>query len=52
MPLILPGNYVKEWIKPETRPEELVEAAMTEMVYEKMPNRPRNKNTYEQMKML
>ena len=27
MPLILPGDYVEEWIKPE----ELVEAAMTEI---------------------
>ena len=36
MPLILPGEYVEEWIRPDTKPEEVVEAALTEMVYEKV----------------
>ena len=35
MPLILPEQYVREWIKPETRPEELVTEAQTEMYFEK-----------------
>ena len=35
MPLILPEQYVSEWIKPETRPEELVKEAQTEMYFEK-----------------
>jgi putative SOS response-associated peptidase YedK len=35
MPLILPEQYVGEWIKPETRPEELVKEAQTEMYFEK-----------------
>lgn len=35
MPLILPEQYVGEWIKPKTRPEELVKEAQTEMYFEK-----------------
>ena len=35
MPLILPEQFVGEWIKPETRPEELVKEAQTEMYFEK-----------------
>ena len=35
MPLILPEEFVGEWIKPETRPEELVKEAQTEMYFEK-----------------
>ena len=40
MPLIMPGDYVDEWIRPDAKPEELVEAAMTEMVYEKVVDKP------------
>ena len=36
MPLILPGDYVNEWIRPDAKPEDLVECALTEMVYEKV----------------
>jgi hypothetical protein len=31
----MPGDYVDEWIRPDAKPEKLVQAAMTEMVYEK-----------------
>ena len=40
MPLIMPGDYVDEWIRPDAKPEELVETAMTEMVYEKVVDKP------------
>lgn len=40
MPLIMPGDYVDEWIRPDAKLEELVEAAMTEMVYEKVVDKP------------
>ena len=36
MPLILPENLVGQWIRPDTRPESLLEYALTEMVYEKV----------------
>ena len=36
MPLIMPKAYVNEWIRPDADPEELVHAAMTEMVCEKV----------------
>ena len=36
MPLIMPGDYVSEWIKPGVKPEELLSAAMIDMVYEKV----------------
>ena len=36
MPLIMPGDYVDEWIRPDAKPEKLVQAAMTEMVFEKV----------------
>ena len=40
MPLIMPEEYVNAWIKRETRPEELLEVAVTEMVYEKVQDKP------------
>ena len=50
MPLILPGNYVDKWIRPEAKPEELIEAALIEMVFEKVDSTPMN--TDVQMSML
>ena len=32
MPLILPGRCVDAWISPETKPEDLLDSALTEMV--------------------
>ena len=52
MPLIMPGGYVNEWIKPDVKPEELLSAAITEMVYEKVEKGPTLSNTGEQMAML
>jgi len=52
MPLIMPGGYVNEWIKPGVKPEELLDAAMTEMVYERVEKEPTPSNTGEQMTML
>lgn len=34
MPLIVPENLVNEWIKPDTKPEELLAEALTQMKYE------------------
>ena len=50
MPLIMPGDYVDEWSRPGAKPEELVETAMTEMVYEKVVGKPAQ--TDVQMSML
>ena len=50
MPLILPGGYVDEWIRPDAKPEELAKAAMTEMVYEKVVDK--QVDTDMQMSML
>ncbi len=36
MPLILPGDRVDTWIRPDARPEDLLDAALTEMVCEKV----------------
>ncbi len=35
MPLILPEQYIGEWIRPDTRPEDLLGEALTDMVFEK-----------------
>lgn len=35
MPLILPEKYINDWIRPGTRPEELLPAPMTDMIFEK-----------------
>jgi len=43
MPLIMPGEYVDEWIKPGAKPEELIEASLTNMVYEKVVEKPENR---------
>lgn len=50
MPLIMPGDCVNEWIRPDAKPEELVERALTEMVYEKVEAKP--ESTDVQMSML
>ncbi len=52
MPLIMPGDYVNEWIKPGVKPEELLDAAVTEMVYERVEKEPTTSNTGEQMTIL
>ncbi len=35
MPLIMPGEYVDDWIKPDSNPNMLVEKALSEMVAER-----------------
>ena len=35
MPLIMPGELVDEWIRPDARPDMLMKKALKEMVYEK-----------------
>ena len=52
MPLILPGDFVNEWIRPDSKPEELVEAALTDMVYEKVNSTSAKTNDFEQLSML
>ena len=52
MPLIMPGDYVNDWIKPDVKPEELLDAALTNMVYEKVENDRNSAITDEQMTML
>ena len=36
MPLILPQQYINDWIRPDTKPEELLGQALTDMVFEKV----------------
>ena len=52
MPLIMPGDYVNDWIKPDVKPEELLDAALTDMVYEKVENDRNSAITDEQMTIL
>lgn len=52
MPLIMPGECVEEWIRPDTKPEDLVERALTEMVYEKVEAKPESTAANVQMSML
>ena len=40
MPLILPKELINSWIHPDTRPEELLGEALTDMVYEKVGEKP------------
>ena len=35
MPLIMPERFVNEWIRPDTRPEDLLGEALTDMIFEK-----------------
>lgn len=35
MPLMLPGEYVDAWIRPDTEPETLLGAAVTDLAYER-----------------
>ena len=34
--LILPGELVNDWIRPDTKPENLLGNALTDMVFEKV----------------
>ena len=36
MPLILPETYVDDWIRPDTKPEEIIKAAQTDILYERV----------------
>ena len=36
MPLIMPQEYVREWIRPTVTPEELINASLSDMVFEKV----------------
>ena len=36
MPLILPENYVDEWIRPNANPAEIIQAAQTDILYERV----------------
>ena len=38
MPLILPGERVNDWIRPDAKPEDLLPEALTDMAYEKTEN--------------
>lgn len=49
---LMPGDCVDEWIRPDAKPEELVDAALTEMVYEKVESKPRSADENVQMSML
>ena len=35
MPLILPKDLIEVWIRPDTKPEDLLPYALTDMVFEK-----------------
>ena len=35
MPVILPGALIEEWIRPDSNPGEIVQSAITDMVFEK-----------------
>lgn len=35
MPLIMPREYVDEWIRPDAKPEELVKVSLTDMQFER-----------------
>ena len=39
MPLIFPKELIKEWIRPETKPEEILPYALTDMMMEKVESR-------------
>lgn len=52
MPLIMPGDYVDEWIRPDTKPEELVAAASVDMVYEKVENKLNDGDSDVQLSMI
>lgn len=36
MPLIMPEHLIDEWIRPDTRPEDILGQALTDMVFEKV----------------
>ena len=51
MPLIMPEEYVDEWIRPDAKPEELLDVALTGMVYEKVAEKPGETETSVQLSL-
>lgn len=43
----MPGDCVDEWTRPDAKPEELVDAALTEMIYEKVESKPKRTHDRE-----
>ena len=35
MPVILPGELIREWIRPEGNPDDIIRHALTDMIFEK-----------------
>ena len=52
MPLIMPGDYVDEWIRPDAKPEKLVAAASVDMVYERVESERNDEGSNVQLSML
>ena len=52
MPLILPDDCVDEWIRPGAKPERLVDAALTDMTFEKVGPEPDGADENVQLSML
>lgn len=36
MPVILPGDDIEKWINPDSKPDEIIKNAMTDIVFEKI----------------
>ena len=36
MPVILPGVDIEKWINPDSKPDEIIKNAMSDMVFEKI----------------
>ena len=52
MPLILPGECVDEWIRPDAKPRDLAALALTDMIYEKAGSTPHGEDENVQLRML
>lgn len=52
MLLIMPGDYVNEWIGSDVKPKELLDAAMTKTYYEKAESKQSGTDDNTQISML
>ena len=52
MPLIMSVDRVEEWIRPKVKPEDLMNIALTEMVFEKVTPASDVRSDCEQLNLL
>lgn len=52
MPVILPGDAVEKWIKSDSKPDEIIKEAMTDMVFERIIAQQSKQNSHKKARAI